>query len=108
MKGFRYKKQGWFGDSHRHYLASKGIRTKLDFNKNYMVSKMAEPEHNMTEEERKNLIAWIDFSDAIKEILSLEDDVSSDEYKAAVKKRDDALKIVKAGEKDYNVSEASS
>jgi len=24
---FRYKRRGWFGESHRHYLASKGIKT---------------------------------------------------------------------------------
>ena len=28
MKGARYKKHGWFGESHRHYLAAKGIKTK--------------------------------------------------------------------------------
>jgi len=28
MKGVRYKKSGWFGESHRHYLASKGIKTR--------------------------------------------------------------------------------
>jgi len=27
MKGARYKKHGWYGESHRHYLASKGIKT---------------------------------------------------------------------------------
>jgi len=28
MKGFRYKPVGWKGESHRHYLAAKGIKTK--------------------------------------------------------------------------------
>ncbi len=28
MSMSRYKKRGWFGESHRHYLASKGISTK--------------------------------------------------------------------------------
>jgi len=28
MKGARYKKSGWHGESHRHYLAAKGIKTK--------------------------------------------------------------------------------
>ena len=27
MISSRYKKSGWFGDSHRHYLASKGVKT---------------------------------------------------------------------------------
>lgn len=29
----RYKKRGWFGESYRHYLASKGITTKYDHKK---------------------------------------------------------------------------
>jgi len=28
MKGTRYKNNGWHGESHRHYLAAKGISTK--------------------------------------------------------------------------------
>lgn len=34
----RYKKRGWFGESHRHYLAAKGISTA----KKYNVSKFAQ------------------------------------------------------------------
>jgi len=30
MKGFRYKPVGWKGESHRHYLAAKGIKTKVN------------------------------------------------------------------------------
>lgn len=29
----RYKRSGWFGDSHRHYLAAKGVKTKVDLDK---------------------------------------------------------------------------
>jgi len=35
MRGARYRRRGWFGESHRHYLAAKGVKTgskvALDF-----------------------------------------------------------------------------
>lgn len=31
MKGHRYRRKGWFGESYRHYLASKGISTKPSY-----------------------------------------------------------------------------
>jgi len=39
MKSFRtrYKPVGWRGDSHRHYLAAKGIRTKTPISNRYFV-----------------------------------------------------------------------
>lgn len=39
MKGHRYKQRGWFGESHRHYLASKGIKTKLPLHKQFFATK---------------------------------------------------------------------
>lgn len=29
----KYKKRGWFGDSYRHYLAAKGVKTRYDASK---------------------------------------------------------------------------
>ena len=39
----RYKKRGWFGESHRHYLAAKGISTTYDYKK-YQAVKHLLPE----------------------------------------------------------------
>ena len=39
----RYKKRGWFGESHRHYLAAKGIKSKHDF-KYFAKITLADPE----------------------------------------------------------------
>jgi len=33
MKSFRSKPVGWRGESHRHYLAAKGIKTRYDASK---------------------------------------------------------------------------
>ena len=38
----RYKKQGWFGESHRHYLASKGIRTSDKYSRLEMLRKVSD------------------------------------------------------------------
>ena len=40
----RYKRPGWFGESYRHYLASKGVKTSSSIPNNYFVYQRAAAE----------------------------------------------------------------
>lgn len=46
----KYKKRGWFGESHRHYLAAKGISTKYNYKRYfYHTGKNEDDEHDFTD-----------------------------------------------------------
>lgn len=59
----RYKKRGWFGESHRHYLAAKGIPTKYDHTRYFF--KGAKRVDQLRREDFPSDEAWQDFKNRV-------------------------------------------
>jgi hypothetical protein len=53
MTSFRAKPIGWRGESHRHYLASKGVKTKQNY-----FSEMPEMRKRTIDELKKEIALW--------------------------------------------------
>ena len=73
----RYRR-GWFGDSHRHYLAAKGISTKRYYAS--VVSRMAGTD-KYGKEHKDEILKYKEFEEARKNMTSNEEDEGTKRYR---------------------------
>lgn len=94
MKGARYKRTGWYGESHRHYLAAKGIKTGR-----YNARKKVNPDVVLTSPRKKSENVKVTFVDE----PTAYDELVMEDRKARGLDPENVVIKVEGTERDYDI-----